>query len=140
MAWFTCFVAAELPIVKGAYFRQRQQRDVEQWLLHRGTHQPAFVFNGLRVELVGGAQFKVEWGRVIREAGGKVAERLFTDNASRLDLVVSETNALTPNVLVENACASLGVPLVSVRYVIDCIKLRVGHLDTLAYTARRTDE
>lgn len=139
-SWFSCFVAAELPIIRGAYFHQHAQPDVEPWLLHRGTNNPAYVLRGLRIELVGAAAFKKEWAPVVREAGGKVTERLFSDNANRIDLVVSETNALTPNILVENECAKLGVPLVSAKYLIDCIKLRTRPADASTYTARRVQE
>ena len=109
---------------------------------------PGLLFDEMRIELVGTASFREHFGRIVREGGGKIVDRLFQGSAHnsatlRVDVVVAEEDRLSPNVIVETAARSQNVPLVSARWLIDSIQAGVIKEDaaTMAhYKAQRSAE
>jgi hypothetical protein len=56
--------------------RHNKMKTTQQPTGFRGFY---YSLDGLRIELVGSNSFKDQWGMVLKEAGVKVVERLFTD-------------------------------------------------------------
>ena len=151
-------LASGVPVVCRKWFDDMERRNkllpMERYLLVQNESEShdstGLLFDEMRIELVGTSSFRETYGRIVREGGGKVVDRLLqgtshdgSSAALRVDVVVAEEDRLSPNSIIENAADAAGVPLVSTRWLIDSIKQRVIREDaaTMAqYRAHRTDE
>jgi hypothetical protein len=59
-----------------------------------------------------------EWARVLKEAGAKIVQRLFSERADRLDYVLSDR---LPEPEIAARAKEAGVKIVSVEWVIECV-------------------
>jgi len=49
-----------------------------------------FVFDNLRIELIGVFDWKAQWSMILREGGAKVVQRLYSDSEDRIDCIVCD--------------------------------------------------
>ena len=135
-------MSAGVPLVSSKWIadmsRRSRELPMERYLLNQPSNE--LVLDEMRIELVGTAEFRAKWGRVVREAGGKVVDRLLVAPEGRVDLVVSEEDAVSPNELVVNESKRRNVPVVTVQWLKDTIVtgiVREDHGSLEKYQARR---
>jgi len=71
-----------------------------------------------RIEVIGNPEFKSNWTEILRAAGAKVVDRLFTSNEGRIDFILSDPE---PSKFMIRKAKELKKALCSTDWVIQCI-------------------
>jgi len=80
----------------------------------------SYLLESLRIEVFGEtAEFKCIWTMILKEAGAKVVERLFSSSACRLDCILTDER---PTEIVVERANKLHIPLVRTVWIVECLK------------------